>query len=135
MPNVVLDTNIFVSSVFWEKGNPHKIIEKAIEGKIQVFISQEILEELEKVLKRDFDESSDFIEDQINLIKSYTEIIETTHHLDIVKEDPADNIIFECALSCNADFIVSGDNHLLKIKSYNNIKVLNPSDFLKILET
>ena len=90
---------------------------------------------LEKVLKRDFDESSDFIEDQINLIKSYTEIIETTHHLDIVKEDPADNIIFECALYCNADFIVSGDNHLLKIKSYNNIKVLNPSDFLKILET
>ena len=133
MPKVVLDTNIFISSVFWEKGNPHKIVEKAIEGKIQVFISEKILEELKEVLKRDFEEADNFINDQTNLIKSYAEIVESTIFLDIIKEDPDDNMIIECAVSCNADFIISGDNHLLKIKNYNNIKILNSSDFLKVL--
>ena len=53
MLKVVLDTNIFVSSIFWQ-GNPHKAVELALEKKLDVFTSVEILHELEKVLKRDF---------------------------------------------------------------------------------
>jgi len=49
---VVLDTNIYISSVFW-LGRPHQIVELAIDRKIQVFISPQILKELERVLKRD----------------------------------------------------------------------------------
>ena len=131
--NVVLDTNIFVSSVFWEHGNPHKIIEKAIEGKIKVFTSNEILEELKEILKRDFNEDDEFIEDQINLIKEYAEIIEIREKLDVVKEDPDDNKIIECAVSSNADYIVTGDNHLLKIKEFNGIKIINSRDFIEII--
>jgi len=131
--NAVLDTNIFVSSVFWEKGNPHKIVEKAIEGEFDVFISEEIIEELEEILRRDFNESDDFIKEQVRLIKEYAEVVEIKERVVIVKEDFKDNKIIECAISASADFIISGDNHLLKIKNYNNIKILNSSDFLKVL--
>ncbi len=130
---IVLDTNIFISSVFWEKGNPHKIIEKAIEGKINVFTSEEILEELKRVLKRDFDESEDFIQEQINLIKEYSEIIEIKERVDVVKEDPDDNKIIECALASNADYIVTGDNHLLKMQEYKNTKIINPQQLIEMI--
>ncbi|MBI3190543.1 putative toxin-antitoxin system toxin component, PIN family [archaeon] len=50
MINVVFDTNIFVSSIFWEKGNPHKAVEFALEKKVRVFTFVEILRELERVL-------------------------------------------------------------------------------------
>lgn len=64
MVKAVLDTNILVSSIFWEKGNPHKVVELALDKKIEVFTSTEILQELEKVLKRDFDEPDEMIQRQ-----------------------------------------------------------------------
>lgn len=135
MHRAVLDTNIYVSSVFWEMGNPHKIIEKAIEGKTEIFISNEILKEIEKVLKRDFEESEDFIQEQINLIKGYSEIVEGTEKVDVVKDDPDDNIIIECAMTANAEFIVSGDRHLLNLKEYAGIKIITPKEFIDILNS
>jgi len=129
---VVLDTNIYISSIFWEKGNPHKIIEKIINREIQNFISNEILKELKRVLERDFDEPNELIEDQIKLIKEYSEIIEILGKIDIIKEDADDNKIIECAISANANYIITGDNHLLKLKEFRGIKIVNSKDFLEI---
>ena len=133
MTNAVLDTNIFVSSVFWEKGNPHKIVEKAIEGEFDVFISEEIIEELEEILRRDFNESDDFIKEQVRLIKEYAEVVEIKERVVIVKEDFKDNKIIECAISASADFIISGDNHLLRINEYRGIKIISPREFIDML--
>jgi len=130
---VVLDTNIFVSSIFW-RGNPHKIVEKALNKEIQIFVSVNIIDELEKVLKRDFEEPEEYIEKQINLILEYSEVVKTDVKVNIVKEDPDDNKIIECAISANADYIITGDNHLLKLKEHRGIKILNPADFLRKLE-
>lgn len=130
MIKIVLDTNIFVSSIFWQ-GNPHKIIEKAIQGEIQVYVSWEILEELKKILKRDFDEQDNSIEEQIRLIERYAFIVEPNIRLDIVKDDPDDNKILECAIASEAEFIITGDKHLLNILNYEGITILSPSDFLK----
>ena len=132
MIKAVLDANIYISSIFWEKGNPHKIIEKIINQEIQAFISNEILEELKKVLKRDFDEPNELIEDQIKLIKEYSEIIETSEKINIIQEDADDNKIIECAISANANYIITGDNHLLKLKEFRGIKIVNSKDFLEI---
>lgn len=51
--------------------------------------------------------------------------------LKIIKDDPSDNIILDCALAAKADFIISGDKHLLKLKSFQNIPILTPRQFLK----
>src|SRR3989338_3824240 len=54
-PVVVLDTNIFISSVFWE-GKPYEVVKKAINQEIVVFISQYIIDEIRNVLSRDFNQ-------------------------------------------------------------------------------
>ena len=71
----------------------------------------------------------------IEKIVSISTIIEPTQKLDIVKEDPDDNIILECALEGNVDYIISQDNHLLKLKEFKGIKIINPEEFLKIINS
>ena len=132
MLKVVLDTNIYVSSIFW-RGNPHKIVELALDKKIKIFTSVEILQELEKVLRRDFQEPDEMIHRQISLIFEYADIIKTTVKVNVVKEDPEDNKIIECAVSCNANYVVTGDRHLLDIKEFRGTKIVNAREFLKSL--
>jgi uncharacterized protein len=129
--NAVLDTNIYISSVFWI-GNPHKIIELALDDKIDVYTSPEILTELEKVLKRDFLEDYEFIERQIALILEFSKIVKPERKLDIVKEDPKDNMIVECAVTAKAEYIVTGDPHLLNLKEVYGIKIVKPKEYLEI---
>ena len=125
----VLDTNVFVSSVFW-LGNPHRIIELAIDRKIEVYTSTEILAELEKVLNRDFHENHKFIERQIALILEFAKIVRPFDKVNVVKADYDDNKIIECALAAKADFIVSGDSHLYDLKVIVGIKIVKPKEFL-----
>lgn len=129
---VVLDTNIFVSSTFWQ-GDPHKIIKLAIDKIIEIYISPEILNELEKVLKRDFKEDKEFIDRQTALILEYGNLVRPINKLNIVKEDPDDNKIIECAFTAKADFIITNDNHLLKLKEALEIKIIKPKEFLELL--
>ena len=129
---VVLDTNIFISSIFWS-GNPHKIIEFALDQQIEVYTSLEILAELEKVLRNDFEEDLEFIERQITLILEYSKVIQVHARVDVVKDDPDDNKIISCALAACADYIVSGDHHLFDLKEIFGIKILKPKEFLELL--
>ncbi len=129
---VVLDTNIYVSSVFW-LGKPHQIVELAIDGKIQVFTSPQILEELERVLKRDFLEDHDFIESQIALILEYAKVVKPANTIQAVRDDPDDNKIIECAVTAKADYIVTGDPHLLNLKEFHLTKIVKADEFLKLL--
>ena len=94
MLKVVLDTNIFVSSIFW-RGNPHKVVRLALDKRIRVVTSVEILQELEKVLRRDFEQPDEMVHRQISLILEYATVIKTTVKIDVVKADPEDNKILE----------------------------------------
>ena len=131
-PRVVLDTNIYISSVFW-LGKPHQIVGLAIDRKIEVFASPQILEELESVLKRDFLEDHEFIESQIALILEYAKIVKPLNTIQAVKDDPDDNKIIECAMTAKANYIVTGDLHLLNLKEFNRIKILKADEFLRLL--
>ena len=131
MLRVVLDTNIFVSSVFW-KGNPYNVVRLALDDKIKICVSLEILQELEKVLRRNFEEEDGFIKNQINLILGYAEVINIVSKIKAVKEDPDDDKIIECAFDGKADYIVTGDPHLLNLKEFNGIKIVKAADFVKL---
>lgn len=130
MHGVVLDTNVVISSIFWKNSNPHKIVLLAIEQKIQNFTSQDMITELAKVLMSDFKQPEEFVERQVDLLLAYSEITEPQTKVKAVPEDPKDNMVVECALSANADYIITGDNHLLKLKEYKGIKILTPREFL-----
>jgi predicted nucleic acid-binding protein len=53
--------------------------------------------------------------------------------LAIIADDP-DNRILECAVAGPADFIISGDHHLLDLENYQGIKIVNPARFLEAIE-
>lgn len=63
-------------------------------------------------------------------IVSLASIIDPTERLNVVKDDPDDNKVLECAIAGKVDFIVSSDNHLLKLKEFKKIKLVTPSEFL-----
>ena len=126
---VVLDTNVIISSIFWI-GNSHKIVNLAIEQKITNFTSPDMLNELAKVLREKFKVPSDKMEEQVALVAKYSQITEPKIKVKAIKEDPSDDKVLECAFSCNADYIISGNWHLLKLGTYKGIKIVKPKEFL-----
>ena len=126
-----LDTNILISALGW-RGNPHRVLQKVVDGEIELFISTEQFEELARVL--DYPKF-DFTEEQKvrfkALILAIANIVEPKRRLDIVKEDPSDNRILECALVADVDFVISGDEHLLSLGQVERIKIVKANEFLK----
>ena len=134
---IVLDTNVWLSGIFWD-GEASKIIEKSEKNDIQMLISEEILSEIVNVLNKE----SKFqkyilnlklsIENVLKTILLISTLIETKSKLDLIKADPKDNIILEAALDGKVEYIVSYDNHLLNMIEFRGIKIINPGEFLKI---
>ncbi len=130
MKKVVIDTNVFVSSFFG--GNPLKIINLWKKGEIFLCVSNKILEEYINVLNRMGLENEKELGELLNLFRHNPNLIFTgkTPELKIVKDDPDDNKFIECAVELGAQYIISGDKHLLRLKKYFEIEILKPKDFL-----
>lgn len=132
---VVLDNNVFISGIFWQ-GLPHQIIELAEEKKIEIFSSQEILDELFGVLQKEkfeylFQEGKTTRQEVFQKILDLVQICKPKVEIQVIKDDPSDNIFLACALASRADFIISGDSHLLKLKSFQGIPIITAQQFLK----
>ena len=131
MFNVTLDTNILVSA-FISKRKEYRILRLAKLGKIKLSLSLEILEEFKEVISRPkFGFSQEQINQATKQLLSTSELLITSTKIDTVKEDPDDNKILECSLDGKSDFIISGDNHLLNLKEYKNIKIIKSREFLE----
>lgn len=128
MNKVTFDTNILISSTLWKNSVSRKLLDKLILQSKEIFITKEILEEYCKVLKRDFNLSEEEIKEKAELILSLTKIIIPLTRIDVVKEDSTDNKILECAFESRSDYIISYDQHLLKMKEYKNIKIIKPEE-------
>ena len=63
-----------------------------------------------------------------------SQLVEVESRVKVIQEDPADNKFLECALDGHADYVVSGDDHLLKIEHYQRIRIFSVRQFLKLLE-
>lgn len=131
MIRIVLDTNIIISGIFW-KGKPYQILKNGIQGKYQIVLSIAILKGLEDRLIQKFKLPEEKIEDLINLLLYFCHFVKPTIKLKVVKEDPQDNKIIECALTGGAKYIVTGDSHLLKLKQVQKVKIVNASKFLSL---
>lgn len=130
---VVLDTNILISAIFW-RGLPYKVVLNALKKKYSLCLSTEILNEFEEKLSLKFKFPEDKIKNHIEILMEYGEIVEPIVKVDVIKEDSDDNRILECALSCNADYIISGDKHLLRLKQFKGIKIVTAKKFLEVIK-
>jgi putative PIN family toxin of toxin-antitoxin system len=106
----------------------------AEDGAIHLAVSDAILDEVERVLRRDkFGWPEEEIDKAIRQITRFTEHVEPKQRIDAVKEDPTDNRILECAAASGSDYLVSGDKHLLKLGQYQGIKIVSPADFIQMV--
>ena len=131
MLKVTPDTNILVSAVI-SKGNEFELLRLAHIGRIKVILSLQILKEFKDVISRKkFGFSDEKINRILKSIVNISAIVMPSNRIDLIKEDPADNKILECAETGKADYIVSGDGHLLKLKKYKGIEIVKTSNILK----
>jgi len=131
---VVLDTNIWFSIFF------NRVLGVEFGGlfsgkKIEVFVSEEILKEIARVLeypkiKSILEKAGVSSRDVLEEIVAKSKLVNPKSKLNVVK-DSEDNKFLECALECEADYIVSGDKHLLEIKEFGGIKIVSAREFLK----
>jgi putative PIN family toxin of toxin-antitoxin system len=97
---------------------------------IPIFSSQEIIEEYKEILARDFDYKEQEIGEILEKILQFLTLVTPSKKIDIVKEDVDDNKIIECALESRAEYIISYDKHLLKLKEFQGIKIVQPEEAL-----
>jgi uncharacterized protein len=134
MIKVVADTNIYISAILFG-GKPEKIINLAASEKIILFISHAIIAEVASVLKNKFKWNNRQVEDVDQFSREISVLVTPSNQVNIVTADNADNRILECALESQANYIISGDRqHLLPLKTFNDIKIVSASDFLVLFE-
>lgn len=127
---VVIDTNVFVSAVFWS-GNPLTIIEAWIDGKLQLMLTEEIYDEYSRVLKILAKKISKDIDDLLNIVKIKA-VWNTPINLETqICADPDDDKFIACAISSQSKIIISGDKLLLSCSGYNNIGIIKPKSFIE----
>ena len=135
MYKAVFDTNVYVSAAAF--GGKLEILFRLSWGshrQFRLYTSNDILKETVRVLASDkFRFTREEISDTIATIVDAADVIEPKTKITVLSDDP-DNRILECAVKAKANFIVSGDAHLLNLKEYKGIRILKPAQFLALLE-
>ena len=136
---LVLDTNVVVAGLLWH-GAPRRLIDLAFDDEtITLYSSPVLIAELANTLgyQRFVKRIALFDTSIVALVAQYEAIVtlvSPAHTPRIVTNDPDDDHVIACAVAANAKSIVSGDKHLLTIKSYQNILTLSPADALGFIE-
>ncbi len=137
---VVLDANIYVSALANTQGYPRRLMEGWEQNKFDVLVSGSIIDEVGRVLRyprisKRHRQGEEAIQRFLGLLSSQAVMVEPTEVLDVIKEDRSDNRYLECAAEGKAQYVISGDRHLLELGEYKGIVILPPAAFVTLLET
>jgi putative PIN family toxin of toxin-antitoxin system len=127
---VVFDSNIFISALVIPGSAAEKAILKIIERKNdKLIISKEIISEVLSVLSVKFSRDKEAISRVAVHLSEIAELVYPAKRIKVFKDDP-DNRILECALSGNADVVVTGDKEMLRLKEYEDVKIITLKEYL-----
>lgn len=138
MTRAVLDANVLVSAILSPKGTPAKVLTAWQAEQFHLVLSETVLDEIDHVLRyprivrrHRWSEGrlQGFIEDLAHLAIMTPGVV----HFTVIAEDPPDDRYLECAIEGEAEYIVSGDQHLLDLAEYQGISIVTPRVFLNIL--
>ena len=134
---VVLDTKVWVS-IFIKKTLGREFSKIFEKKDIKIYCSEPLLKEISKVLMypkiiKLLDLARITPKGLIRIIAENSIMVKPEERVNVIKEDPEDNRVLECALVAKADFIVSGNRHLLKLEKFKNIGILTPRKFLELV--
>jgi putative PIN family toxin of toxin-antitoxin system len=133
MTRVVADTNIFISALMFG-GLPGSFLDLAFLRSFQLVTSPALLDELDEKLRLKFGLSVSDADRVRARLESTALVVKPDVALRVVIEDQDDDRVLECAVAGEADYIVSGDRHLLKLGSYQGISIVTAREFMDAIE-
>lgn len=123
---VVLDTNVIIDGLKDDNSYQKRIIDEVINGGLEAFANDQTLRE-NKLLMRQLVDNPNY-EREINVLFAQINRVINHKRISIVR-DEEDNKILESAVESRADYLITSDNDLLNLKSYKNVKIVNPAQF------
>jgi hypothetical protein len=135
---VAIDTNVFISTIIKPENRVGMVVVRMRNGEYTLLYSQEMLEELTRVITRDkiwkkYKLTDDTFNAFLNSIIEHGERVQVFTVVNICR-DPDDNLLLSLALDGKADYIVSGDKDLLDLIRIQKIPIIKPADFLAMFE-
>ena len=129
---VVFDTNVVASASFW-RGTPFECLAAWAQGRCEAVVSPALLAEYHETieeLRLEYPRREPV--EWVNALTEAAELIFPTERATGATPDPGDEMVLECALAAEADFIVSGDKkHLLALRQFQGIPIVSPVEFLR----
>lgn len=131
----VLDTNVLIAAFLFPGGTPEGVFRLALEGQIELITSTPLLTEFGRVLAEKFGHAPEAASERVMEIVAVGTVVRPRTKVHDVEDDPDDNRVLEAALASDAALIVSGDKHLLRLKTWRGIPILAPAAFLEEFES
>jgi len=134
---IVVDANLFAGALIKPDSNPGKILKLIRQNQVELVISPAIIKEIKRILlypkiQKYHQKTAQELDRYFDDLFIFAWTVEGNSKIDLIKDDPADNKYLACALEGEADYIVSGDHHLLDVGMYQEIKIMKAKAFLKI---
>ena len=130
---VVLDTNVVVSALSFP-GNERLVLELALRGRFEFYLSRFILEEVAGVLVRKFGWGEERTTEAGLVLETAANVIEPPRLPEVIEGGHADNRVLDCAVAASADYLITGDRrHLLPIGEHRGARIVNAPRFLSEL--
>jgi len=126
---IVLDTNVIISALVFG-GLPRQVLDLAAAGVCSFYFSPAIQAEVERILEAKFGWIREQVQAGLGPLWTSGNWIDPDVSLAVVAEDPDDDRILECAVAADADVIVSGDRHLLRLGSFKSVLIHSSRQFL-----
>ncbi len=134
MIGATLDTSVYIRALHF--GGPATvIIGHARAGNIRVDISEAIVAETIRVLRDKFQWDGYSLQDVRGKLLALGNHVSPSETLHVIKEDPADDRILECATTAKSDFIVSEDKDLLRLGQFGSARIVSVRDFIYLALT
>ena len=133
MKRVVADTNVVVSALQFG-GKPKQLLDLAIEGQVDLAVSEAIIAETLRVLRDKFERAPEWLAEADRQMHVIIRLVHPTEVIQAIEADPTDDRILECAIAADAEVIVSGDSHLLSLGVFRGIPIRRVAEFLASLE-
>ena len=132
---IVIDTNVFISALLF-RGPTSRLVSFWQKGTVSVLLSSEVLKEYARVLaypkfKLTKKEIRGLLEQEL---LPYVIPVKVKNHLNVITQDPEDNKFLDLVKEGSADFILSGDKHILDLKDFRGIQIMTPAEFFDLIK-
>jgi putative PIN family toxin of toxin-antitoxin system len=129
---VTLDTSFYIGALN-SRGGGSRLLSMALAGEVRVDISEPIVTETLRVLRKTFGWDGYRINHLKQTLSRITNQVAPEQTLDVIKEDPSDNRILECAAEAGSDYIVTWDKDLLRLERYGKARIVTVPVFLRLV--